>query len=93
MSSRRLDELRRKISEKNLEILELLNRRASTVLKVCEEKRLLEMEFHDPEREQQMIAELTALNQGPFTDEMITAVFQEVFRISRMLMEKHGHHE
>ena len=82
-----LQQLRRNISDLNLEILGLLTQRGQLVLQVAKLKRQRGMELADPDREQVMLDELTASNRGPFTNEMIAAIYREVFKASRALMK------
>ena len=82
-----LQQLRRNISDLNLEILGLLTQRGQLVLQVAKLKRQRGMELADPDREQVMLDELTASNRGPFTNEMIAAIYREVFKASRSLMK------
>lgn len=87
MSEDALEQLRRDISKVNLEILRLLAQRGQLVLQVAELKRRQEMQVADPGREQQMLEELAAANRGPYTDDMIAAIYREVFKASRALMK------
>ncbi len=82
-----LERMRRDVSKVNLEILRLLAQRGRLVLQIAELKRRLGMQLADPVREQEMLAELAASNPGPYTDEMIAAIYREVFKVSRELMK------
>jgi chorismate mutase/prephenate dehydratase len=94
-----LNELRREIDAVNQEILRFLNRRATLAQHVGEVKRQHEMEqilagqsvkatpFYAPSRESQIFAKLEAANQGPLSDEAISAVFREIISQCRALEE------
>ena len=78
-ANRSLDELRREIDETDDRLLELLNKRAALVVEVGREKAAANAEsFYVPERERAIIDRLKVLNQGPFPEEAVGPVFQEV---------------
>lgn len=87
MSEDALEKLRQDISKVNLEILRLLAQRGHLVLQAAELKRRQGMPITDPGREQEMLEELAAANRGPYSGEMIAAIYREVFRVSRELMK------
>lgn len=88
MSQSRLEELRSEVDVINLQILELLNKRASTVSEIGKVLAQLGSSFYDPQREARMLEELERHNKGPFSNETIKALFREVFRASMALEEK-----
>ena len=65
-SSKRISELRQRIDEIDSEILRLLNRRAALVLDVGRLKTEHNLEYHVPQREEEIYARLAAENRGPF---------------------------
>jgi len=77
-----LDQLRREISHLNLELLELLNRRAAAVQRIGEIKKEQGLVTYDPVRESQMLETLLKKNRGPFPDAVITTLFKEIFKAS-----------
>ena len=87
MSEDTLQQLRQSISDLNLEILGLLTQRGQLVLQVAELKQRRGMEPADPVREQAMLDELAASNRGPYTNDMIAAIYREVVKASRALMK------
>jgi 3-deoxy-7-phosphoheptulonate synthase / chorismate mutase len=82
-----LQELRTEIEDVNRGLLDLLNRRARLVAEIQRIKELHGAPIFDPEREQCMLAELVARNQGPFSETTIRKLFTEIFRASEGLME------
>ncbi|HRF98338.1 MAG TPA: chorismate mutase, partial [Aggregatilineales bacterium] len=44
--------------------------------------------FYDPQREAYMLTQLEMNNKGPFSNEVIKALFKEIFRASMALEEK-----
>jgi len=87
MTPTRLTELRQGVTEINLEILRMLNRRGNLTLEISEIKQHLEMPLHDTSREQTQLDELSAANNGPFPDESIYDIFRKIFEHSRKLMK------
>ncbi|HLC41833.1 MAG TPA: chorismate mutase, partial [Methylomirabilota bacterium] len=73
-----LDEWRSRINKIDQEILSLLNQRAEVAQKIGEAKRQQGLEFHNPEREQEILARIHRLNPGPFPASGIEAVWREI---------------
>jgi 3-deoxy-7-phosphoheptulonate synthase/chorismate mutase len=87
MTDTRLHDLRSEIDTINIQILELLNRRARIASEIGEVQQRLGTTFYDPARESQMLQALEHANQGPFSNETIKALFKEVFRATLALEE------
>ncbi len=87
MTEHQLDRLRQELVDINCAILNLLNRRATTVIEVQKVKHSEGIPIHIPEREQQMLEQLVADNKGPFSGNAVRHLFQEIFRASVALME------
>ncbi len=83
----RIDDLRKRIDEIDSQILKLLNRRAELVIDVGRLKAEQNMEFHVPQREEEIYARLTGENTGPFPPQAVRPVFREV--ISACLSLEH----
>lgn len=90
MSHDQLDVLRKQIDEINLQILELLNRRAELVKQVGQEKIKQGITRFDPERERQMLNLLIQHNRGPFSDDTITHLFKQIFKASLDLQKNNN---
>ncbi len=88
MSNNQLQELRSQIDVINLQILELLNKRATIASEIGKVQQAMGTSFYDPQRESQMLTALEQNNKGPFSNETIKALFKEVFRASMALEEK-----
>lgn len=80
-------ELRSQIDVINMQILELLNKRAAIASEIGGVQSALGTTFYDPEREAFMLQELQKANQGPFSNETISALFREIFRATLALEE------
>lgn len=83
----RISELRKAIDEIDSQILRLLNRRAELVIEVGRLKAEQNLEYHVPQREEEIYARLAGENTGPFPVQAVRPVFREV--ISACLSLEH----
>jgi chorismate mutase / prephenate dehydratase len=74
-----LDSLRQAIDSLDDRLLELLNDRARLVGEVAALKEKMQVPFYVPSRERAIVSRLTQKNDGPFPNEGLRAVLQEVF--------------
>lgn len=88
MPPNRIAELRSEIDDINLQILELLNKRASVGSEIGKLQAAHGSQIYDPQRESQMLTVLQMANEGPFSNETISALFKEVFKATLHLEEK-----
>ena len=77
-----LEQLRGRLDGLNRQMLELLSERAAIVQEIGDLKEKQGVPKFDPVREKQMLAELVSLNQGPFSDDTIRALFKQIFKAS-----------
>ena len=91
-SDKRLSELRAQIDDINMQLLELLNKRASIASEIGNVRAELGTEFYDPEREAKMLTVLQQENEGPFSNETISNLFREIFRAT-LAMEEQEHRQ
>lgn len=84
----RLQELRSQVDTINLQLLDLLSKRAQIVTQIGKVLEELGGEHYDPMREAQMLTALEMANKGPFSNETIKALFRELFRASLALEEQ-----
>ena len=77
--------LRKQIDELNLKLLEVLSERAKVAEDIGKEQTAMGVSHYDPAREQEMLAALTAANQGPFNDATIKSLFKQIFQASMKL--------
>lgn len=84
----KINKYRERINLINLQILELLSSRGELAKKIGEEKRKLGLKVYDPKREEEIISQLLDQNRGPFDDEAIKDIFEEIFKASRDLQKK-----
>ncbi|WP_449355610.1 bifunctional 3-deoxy-7-phosphoheptulonate synthase/chorismate mutase [Virgibacillus natechei] len=80
MSQNEMDLLRGQLDDVNLEILELINRRAQLVQDIGQVKSKQSMNRFDPVRERTMLNQITAHNDGPFENSTIEHIFKEIFK-------------
>jgi len=83
-----IQDLRAQVDVINLQIMELLNKRASLASDIGKLQQQAGSAFYDPQRESQMLTALEQNNKGPFSNETIKALFKEIFRASLALEEK-----
>lgn len=88
--SQGLKQLRDRIDEINVQILELLNERTAIVECVGREKEKQGLKKYDPIREHEILEQLKQLNKGPMTDEMMVHIFKEIFKLSVKLQEENS---
>ncbi|WP_053218879.1 bifunctional 3-deoxy-7-phosphoheptulonate synthase/chorismate mutase [Virgibacillus senegalensis] len=87
MSNEQLDQLRNKLDQVNLEILELINKRAELVQDIGQIKEKLGAYRFDPVRERAMLDLIKEHNNGPFENSTLEALFKEIFKASLELQE------
>jgi len=87
-STSRLQELRADIDPINLQILDLLNKRAQIALEIGKVQQQRGSGFYDPQREAEMLTALQQANDGPFSNETINKLFSEIFRATLNLEEQ-----
>ncbi len=80
--------LRADLDGVNLRLLELLAERGRLVQQVAEVKSRLGLPLYDPRREEEELARLVQVNPGPYPAEAIRAIWGEVLRASRHLLEE-----
>ncbi|WP_077621244.1 bifunctional 3-deoxy-7-phosphoheptulonate synthase/chorismate mutase [Sediminibacillus massiliensis] len=87
MSNEELDQLREKLDQVNLEILDLINKRAELVQQIGQVKDKQGTNRFDPVRERAMLDLITEHNSGPFENSTLEALFKEIFKASLELQE------
>lgn len=82
MAHDQIELIRKQIDQLNLQILDLLNQRATLVQELGKEKEKLGSNRFDPERERQMLNQLVEHNKGPFNDNTVRHLFKQIFQVS-----------
>ncbi len=73
-----LKQLRKKIDDIDYKIVELLNQRAEIVLEVGRTKKNRQIKVHSQEREKAILRKLQENNPGPFPNETLKLVYEEI---------------
>jgi chorismate mutase/prephenate dehydratase len=81
----KLEKLRTEIDKYDSCILNLLNKRTSVVLKIRKAKKDKHLSPHSPEREKEILARLSKINQGPFPNEVLKTIYKEILSSSLSL--------
>ncbi len=85
--SARLDSLRAEVEELSLALLAKLSERAAVTVAIAEEKRRQALPTRDLAREAALMARLREANQGPFDDDTIQQLFQDIIDATVGLMD------
>jgi 3-deoxy-7-phosphoheptulonate synthase/chorismate mutase len=78
--------IREEINKVNLNILTLLNKRASLLKRICELKDEFGMDYFDPVRQKEMMQVIINNNSGPLYNELVNEVFSAIFSVSLKYM-------
>ncbi len=84
---RKIDKLRKEITELDNQLLGLLNQRAGLSVEIGKEKALKGDPIYVPHREREILDDLISKNQGPFPNSAVEILFREIFSASRALQE------
>src|SRR5690349_19126878 len=87
MADHNIADLRKQIDGINVQILELLNQRASIASEIGKIQATLGSQIYDPVREGEMLTSLEMSNKGPFSNETIKTLFKEIFKATLALEE------
>jgi 3-deoxy-7-phosphoheptulonate synthase/chorismate mutase len=83
----RIEQLRKRLDEINLEILDLLSERGRIAQEIGKEKMKAGVNRFDPVRERKMLDVLAEKNKGPFDTKTIQHIFKEIFKAHLELQE------
>lgn len=81
----KLEEWREEIDSIDKEILRLINKRARMALEVGALKIKAELPIYDREREQKVIENLCAENEGPLSCDAVIRIFRRIIQETRTL--------
>ncbi|GCL71870.1 bifunctional 3-deoxy-7-phosphoheptulonate synthase/chorismate mutase [Paenibacillus naphthalenovorans] len=87
MSMGKLEQLRGQLDSINIQLLELLSKRAHIVQEIGQEKEKQGVPKFDPVREKNMLEELVSRNNGPFDHETVRHLFKQIFQASLKLQQ------
>lgn len=80
MSQSELETLRSRVDDLNIEILKLINERATVVQEIGRVKEKSGVNRYDPLRERTMLDLLKESNQGPLPQSTVEHIFKEIFK-------------
>ena len=80
-----LEELRNKIDQIDLQLVELLNERARVVVEIGKHKSKTAKPVYAPDREKQVFEKISAANKGPLPDRCLMAIWRELMSGSFVL--------
>lgn len=86
--NQQLEELRQRIDNINIQLLHLINERASLVKEIGKVKDKQGVYKYDPVREREMLNGILQHNNGPFDDQGIEHVFKEIFKLGLDLQKE-----
>jgi chorismate mutase len=90
----KLEEYRVLIDDVDRRIVALLNERTGVVQDIGRVKREAQLPVYEPKREEQVFANITAVNQGPLTEGAVRRIFERVIdemrTIQRLQMVSDG---
>jgi chorismate mutase-like protein len=90
----KLEEYRVLIDDVDRRIVALLNERTGVVQNIGRVKREAQLPVYEPKREEQVFANITAVNQGPLTEGAVRRIFERVIdemrTIQRLQMVSDG---
>jgi chorismate mutase len=82
-----LAQSRRRIDALDLELRDLLNRRAGIVDDVVRAKEALAMPVYEAAREEDVVRKVIASNPGPLSDQAFRHIFESIMREMRLLQQ------
>lgn len=85
--SSQIKELRARIDKLDLQILELVNKRAALAAEIGKQKNDHGTEIFSPEREEEVYRNVLEANKGPLDQATIRAIFREIMSGSRALQK------
>ncbi|MGG0256571.1 chorismate mutase [Bacillus toyonensis] len=84
----RINELRKKVTELDKQLLDILNQRGNVVQQIGDEKNKLKLNIHNQIREEEVIKQLKSLNSGPCNSQMIEEIYKVIFKVSKELQKQ-----
>jgi chorismate mutase len=80
-----IEDWRRRIDEIDRRLVELLNERSRCAIEIGRVKRSLGLPVYQPEREEEILANVERLNAGPLADTAVRRLFERVIDEARSL--------
>jgi chorismate mutase len=87
-------QFREKISDNDLKLVEVLNKRLKLVEQLRAYKAQQGVDFYDPEREEWMLTFISRANKGPLSRQGLHEIFEHVLTLTKSeLASKHTTHK
>jgi chorismate mutase / prephenate dehydratase len=80
-----LEELRKRIDEIDMQLVDLLNERAGVVMEIGKVKAQADRPIYAPDREKQVLDKVVKANKGPLPDRTLVAIWREMMSGSFVL--------
>ncbi len=80
-----LKNLRKKIDTIDKKITELLNMRAKVTIEIAKQKKKSGVSVYSPDREREVLRSIAIKNQGPLSNDALTAIYREIMSVSLSL--------
>jgi chorismate mutase/prephenate dehydratase len=84
-----LDALRERLDAIDARVVDLLSKRAHTIVQVAEFKKQRHLPIYIPEREAAIIQRLRALNSGPLSGDAIERIYRTILEEMRNFEHEH----
>ena len=85
MTEKTIDDWRRRIDAIDQKLVELLNERAQCAIEIGHLKRSQGLPVYQPDREQEILANVESANPGPLEDTAVRRLFERVLDEARSL--------
>jgi chorismate mutase len=85
VTEKAIEDWRRRIDEIDRQLVELLNERSRCAIEIGHMKRSLGLPIYQPDREQEILANVERLNPGPLADTAVRRLFERVIDEARSL--------
>ena len=78
-----IKQFREKISDNDLKLVELLNKRVKLVTQLWEYKRQQEMDTYEPAREDWLLTYVTRANNGPLSGDALAELYRRIIDVTK----------
>jgi chorismate mutase/prephenate dehydratase len=76
-------QFREKISDNDLKVVELLNKRVKLVTQLWQYKRQQEMDVYEPAREDWLLTYVTRANNGPLSGDALADLYRRIIDVTK----------
>ncbi len=88
-----LETWRKRIDEIDVELVKLLNERTKCAMEIGKIKMTLGLEAYSPEREKEVMKNVTALNKGPLSSPAVRRLFERIIDEARTVERVYMHEQ